>query len=225
MWRRGTPAARSAVRGGVRHPGRAAQIDVVVTQVGDVGSEGGRRERVVAELARRPRDEREGALAARRVVQLLAEDDVGVVAGPIDEGHLARTGRQGLEQRPQRRDADTAADQQHLAPARSSGGDRPVRALGEHPCPRAQVGQRRLWSPSALTVMRSRSWRGPADSEYGDDAHHRPRQRNRHRKNWPDSARSSSRCRPPTTHAHTPRGLPAAPRGPAAGGGRPGGWA
>src|SRR5262249_32125240 len=35
--------------------------------------------------------------------------------------------------------------------------------------------------------------------EYGEEADHRPRERNRQRKNWPDSALSSSRYRPPIT--------------------------
>ena len=52
--------------------------------------------------------------------------------------------------------------------------------------------------------MRSRSPCGGADSEYGDDVHHRSRVRKRQRKNWPDSARSSARWRPPITRDTTP---------------------
>ncbi len=53
-------------------------------------------------------------------------------------------------------------------------------------------------------MIRIRSGRTAADSEYGFDAHHRSRVRNRTRKNWPDSARSSSRCRPVSSTDTTP---------------------
>ena len=53
-------------------------------------------------------------------------------------------------------------------------------------------------------MNRSRSGWGGADSEYGADTHQRPRARNRQRKNWPDSARSSSRCRPEITTLTSP---------------------
>ena len=53
-----------------------------------------------------------------------------------------------------------------------------------------------LWSPRSLTVMRSWSPAGAADSEYGCACHHSPRRRKRHWKNWPPATGSRSSRRP-----------------------------
>ncbi len=54
-----------------------------------------------------------------------------------------------------------------------------------------------LWSPIALTVIRSSSGRGAADSEYGCELNRIPGARNRHRKNCPASAPIRCSLRPP----------------------------
>src|SRR6516225_6450026 len=56
----------------------------------------------------------------------------------------------------------------------------------------------------SLTVIRSTSVPGAADSEYGCEDHHSALVRNRQRKNCPGSAASSSRCLPPMYTEMTP---------------------
>src|ERR1022692_4297838 len=68
-----------------------------------------------------------GAAGPGYGVEFLPEHDVAAIAGPVNEGDIAR--KRG-EHGPQRRDADPAGQQQYLAP-RPGRGQRAVRAFGD----------------------------------------------------------------------------------------------
>ena len=102
-----------------------------------------------------------------------------------------------LQQRPDRRDADAGADQQHAVVLAGVGGERAVGALDRHPRARPQPRRARaLWSPSSLTVIRSAPATGAAESEYGCACHQSPRRRKRHCRNWPPATGRRCRRRP-----------------------------
>ena len=100
-----------------------------------------------------------------------------------------------------------------MPPAISSAFSRRRTALGEdaerplgddaRARPRARAS-RPVWSPSALTVMRSDSPSGAAESENGCAVHQRRRSRKRQRKNCPACARSRSSLRPVIRSETTP---------------------
>src|SRR5450432_264774 len=65
-------------------------------------------------------------------IELAAKDDVEFGGGAINQSELTRLRRQRLEQRAQRRDADTAGEQQHLPPSTPPMRERAVWSLGEN---------------------------------------------------------------------------------------------
>ena len=106
--------------GGLHHPGRAAQVHVVIRDVRDEPAEALRIERISGSRPARAKQVVDtGAPRSGKRLDLLAEDDVGLVADPVQQGHVAVPGRQGLEQGAQRRDADAAGEQEDLGPAAS----------------------------------------------------------------------------------------------------------
>jgi hypothetical protein len=105
----------------------------VVDEVGDPSRQVSAGQRVTVELGAGAGDEPDFRLAAgRELLQLAAEHRVAHAAHPVDKGEVAGGGGQRLQQRPQRRDAGPARDQQHLAVAADRPGERAVGALGHH---------------------------------------------------------------------------------------------
>ena len=195
MRRLGTPAGEL---GASRREGvGAAEVDLAAAQVGDergarvecapvrgtdeldaVGRRGGD----LARFRRAARARRSRRAAARR----------------------RRRRRQLLQQREDRRGADAGADEQQAVALGGVGGEGAVGALDRHARPGPQRASPALWSPRSLTVMRSRSPSGAAESEYGCACHHSPRRRKRHCRNWPPATGSRSRLRPRSTTETTP---------------------
>ena len=87
-----------------------------------------------------------GAAQAGQRVELVPEDDVALVARPVDDGQVPARRRQVLEERPQRRDADPAGDEQGPAGASAGAGQHPVRALDEDARAEAEVAEGRSTS-------------------------------------------------------------------------------
>ncbi len=95
----------------------------------------------------------------------MAQDEVVLATGSVDEGDVARLLGQGLEQPPQRGDADAGGQEQHLAAGADALVEAAVGALDGDPGAGPQPGEGALASPRSLTVIRSRSPAGAADSE------------------------------------------------------------
>jgi hypothetical protein len=70
--------------------------------------------------------------------------------------------------------------------------------------PGPRPARRPVKSPTDFTVIRRRRPSGAADSENGCASHQRSRVRKRHRKNWPDRARSRPSARPEISTEITP---------------------
>ena len=76
--------------------------------------------------------------------------------------------------------------------ARVGGERRRTGPRSRRACRAAARARPALWSPRSLTVIRSRSPAGAAESEYGCACHHSPRRRKRHWRNWPPATGSRS---------------------------------
>ena len=116
------------------------------------------------------------AAALSDPVDLLAEHEVGLGVGAIDEVDVSGPPSKGLEQRPQRSDADAARQQENPSSRAPGGGEGAIGSFGEHAHAGPEVQQRRAVvagdldrDPEQITVearpTASTGWRPTRDHE------------------------------------------------------------
>src|SRR5689334_3556482 len=111
------------------HAGRATDKDVVVAQLRNVRSETRSRQRVATELGPAADEETDLRVASLcELLKLIAEDNVCFSTRAVDKRQVTRIGRDRLEQRTQRSDADAPSDEQDLAALASARGHCAVRS-------------------------------------------------------------------------------------------------
>src|SRR6185437_13189133 len=117
--------------GGVHHAWWAAQIDVVVANISNERLESASDKGIFIATGWPDEVAHVRASPFRDRIELRSEDDVEVGVCPIDQGEFAAVRMHGLEERAQRRHANPARKQEHLAASAPLFGKGAVRALSE----------------------------------------------------------------------------------------------